>query len=214
MPFSEKNLPCARSTYRCSKCERSFSEKESFVQHLQNSKRHKVANAPCYCLPCVRSFSNKSALIQHLQKNGSHSNDLHFAACTGNYHATARFLVNQNADCTGESHLRSSRVQAQTGFSPMHCAAFGGHYESLKMLLCWPDGNPNIADPVDEKTPVHLAAWKGHANCLKLLLANGGDLTARDARGNTPLTLVEDPRCLTVVMYYLAGELCPIAPFK
>ena len=65
----------------------------------------------------------------------------------------------------------------------MHCAAFGGHYDCLKLLLSQPQGKPNTADPVDGRTPVHLVCWKGHADCLKLLLGNGGNLHLRDHTG-------------------------------
>jgi len=87
----------------------------------------------------------------------------------------------------------------------MHCAAFGGHDECLKIMLSWPDGDPNVVDPNDGRTPVHLAAWKGHGKCLKLLLRKGGDLLLRDRKGNTPISLAPES-CLLVIIYYFAGE--------
>ena len=88
----------------------------------------------------------------------------------------------------------------------MHCAAFGGHYDCLKLLLSQPQGKPNTADPVDGRTPVHLVCWKGHADCLKLLLGNGGNLHLRDHKGNTPIALARDYACLSIILLHLVGK--------
>ena len=208
MPFIEKNLPCARATHNCSRCNRTFSgidSKESLIQHLEHNTKHMAPSfLPESCVHCRRSFSDKKALIQHLKNNRHHLKDLHHAACTGKFQLVDQLMRNEYANEPGDSHLPS--LKSQTGFTPMHCAAFGGHSECLKIMLSWPDGDPNVVDPKDGRTPVHLAAWKGHGSCLKLLLRKGGDLYLSDHNGDTPISLTQNDYCLSLIFLHLAGE--------
>lgn len=208
MPFIDKDVPCVRAVHNCSKCNRRFTgrdSKESLIQHLQHSAKHQISRSsvPESCGHCGRSFSGTRALIQHLQNSRHHLKDLHHAACTGKFQLVDQLMRNEFADAPGDSHARSSK--SQTGYTPMHCAAFGGHDECLKIMLSWPDGDPNVVDRSDGRTPVHLAAWKGHGKCLKLLLRKGGDLLLRDHKGNSPISLAPES-CLLVIMYHFAGE--------
>ncbi|KAL9955207.1 hypothetical protein ACROYT_G036494 [Oculina patagonica] len=206
MPFIDKNKPCVRAIHSCSKCHRRFTgkdSKESLIQHL--SAEHKIPCVPESCNHCGRSFSDTKALIQHLQNNRHHLKDLHHAACTGKFQLVDQLLRNGFANSPGDSH-RPPTSKDQTGYTPMHCAAFGGHDDCLKIMLSWPDGEPNVVDPSDGRTPVHLAAWKGHGKCLTLLLRKGGDLHLRDRGGNTPISLARDPYCLSIIAYRLAGR--------
>lgn len=206
MPFVDKDLPCAKAahkaSHRCLRCDRNFT-KEGLIQHLQHSSKHRVRVFPEGCEHCVRSFSDTKALIQHLKNSRHHLNDLHRAACSGSFQLVDQLMRNEYADWRGDSHLPS---KPQTGYTPMHCAAFGGHYECLTIMLSWPDGRPNVVDPDDGRTPVHLAAWKGHGNCLKLLLRKGGSLHLPDNEGKTPLDLTWDSSCLSIILYHLAGK--------
>ena len=208
MPFVDKNSPCARAAHSCSRCNRTFSgytdSRESLIQHLKHSSKHRVCSVPENCARCVRSFCNTKALIQHLQNNRHHLSDLHHAACTGKFQLVGQLMRNEYANAPGDSHHPS--VKSQTGFAPMHCAAFGGHYECLKIMLSWSDGDPNVVDPKDGRTPVHLAAWKGHGSCLTLLLKKGGNLHLRDCKGDTPIALTWDHYCLSIILFHLAGK--------
>lgn len=207
MPFIDKDEPCVRAIHYCSKCSRKFTgkdSKESLIQHLQNSPKHKTSWVPESCNHCGRSFSDTHALIQHLQNNRHHLKDLHHAACTGKFQLVGQLMTNEHANQTGDSHAPSSK--SQTGYTPMHCAAFGGHDECLKIMLSWPDGDPNVVDPNDGRTPVHLAAWKGHGRCLKLLIRKGGDVRRPDHRGETPMSLAGGSSCWPVIFRHLAGE--------
>ena len=207
MPFLSKHLPCVRVKEHCSRCHRTFSDKEALIKHLQHNSKHFVPDVPEGCIHCGRPFSSTGALIQHLKTNRYHLRDLHHAACTGRFQLLDSLMRNEFANEPGDSHRPCSK--SQMGFTPMHCAAFGGHYECLKIMLSWPDGKPNVIDPKDGRTPVHLAAWKGHANCLKLLLKNGGDLYRPDQNGGTPLSLASDhPSCLSIIFFHLAGKWC------
>jgi ankyrin repeat protein len=48
--------------------------------------------------------------------------------------------------------------------------------------------NVNQSDPLhSNKTPLHLAALWSNANVVKILLQAGGDISARDSHGHTPL---------------------------
>ena len=209
MPFNDENLPCARATHNCARCHRTFGKK-GLIQHLQYSAKHRVPCFPENCSRCGRSFSDTKALIQHLQKNRHHLKDLHHAACTGEFQLVDQLMRNEYADCPGDSHLHP---KSQTGFTPMHCAAFGGHYECLKVMLSWSDGKPNVIDPKDGRTPVHLAALKGHANCLRLLLWNGGKLHLPDRKGDTPIDLAFDSYCLSEILFHLVGK-CHVCFFS
>lgn len=207
MPFINRDVPCVRAVYNCSKCNRIFTgrdSKEGLIQHLQHSTKHKISWVPESCNHCGRSFSDTNALIQHLQNNRHHLKDLHHAACTGKFQLVNRLLRNEYANLTGDSHAPSSK--SQTGYTPMHCAAFGGHDECLKIMLNWLDGDPNVVDPSDGRTPVHLAAWKGHGKCLKLLLRKGGDVRRPDHNGKTPMSLARGSSCYPLIFYHLAGE--------
>lgn len=207
MPFIEKDLPCVKAKHNCSRCNRTFTgtdSKESLIQHLQHSSKHRVPFVPESCARCGRSFSDTKALIQHLQNNRHHLKDLHHAACTGKFQLVDQLMRNEYADAPGDSHLPSSK--SQTGFTPTHCAAFGGHYECLKIMLSWSDGKPNVIDPKDGRTPVHLAAWKGHGGCLKLLLRKGGNLLLPDRNGDTPISLTWNRYCLSIILFHLAGK--------
>ena len=207
MPFYNKDLACVRAKDHCSSCHRAFTDKESLIQHLKHNSKHFVPDVPESCIHCGRSFSCTEALIQHLNTNRHHLRDLHHAACTGKFQVVDSLMRNEYANEPGDSHRPCSK--SQVGFTPMHCAAFGGHYECLKIMLSWSDGEPNVPDPKDGRTPVHLAAWKGHANCLKLLLMNGGDLHRVDQNGDTPLSLASDHQgCLSIILFHLAGEWC------
>ncbi len=210
MPFIDKDKPCVRATHNCSKCNRRFTgieSKESLIQHLQHSAKHMIPCVPESCNHCGRSFSDTRALIQHLQNNRHHLKDLHHAACTGKFQLVDQLLRNEYANSPGDSH-RPWTSKSQTGYSPMHCAAFGGHDDCLKIMLSWSDGEPNVVDPSDGRTPVHLAAWKGHVKCLRMLLRKGGDLHLQDHSGNTPISLTRDPHCFLLIVNHLAGEFC------
>lgn len=209
MPFVDKDEPCVRAIHNCSKCNRRFTRrdsKESLIQHLQKSTKHQQisrSSVPESCGHCGRSFSGTRAFIQHLKNSRHHLKDLHHAACSGKFQLVDQLMRNEFANALGDSHVPSSK--SQTGHTPMHCAAFGGHDECLKIMLSWPDGDPNVVDPNDGRTPVHLAAWKGHGKCLKLLLRKGGDLLLGDHKGNTPISLASES-CLIAMIYYFAGE--------
>ena len=210
MPITDKDIPCVRAIHSCAKCNRPFKKKdskESYIKHLEHSSKHKISKAsvPESCGQCGRYFSSTRALIQHLKKSRHHLKDLHHAACTGKFQLVEKLMRNEMADSPGDSHQPS---KPQMGFTPMHCAAFGGHEECLTIMLSWADGDPNVVDPKDGKTPVHLAAWKGHGNCLRLLLKKGGDISRPDRNGNTPMSLAKDRYCMYIVGYHLAGEYC------
>ena len=207
MPFIDKDEPCVRAIHNCAKCKRKFKgtdSKESLIQHLQKSAKHKTTWVPESCSHCGKSFSDTHALIQHLQNNRHHLKDLHHAACTGKFQLVGQLMRNEYANLTGDSHAPS--LKSQTGYTPMHCAAFGGHDECLKIMLSWSDGNPNVVDPIDGRTPVHLAAWKGHGRCLKLLIRKGGDISRPDYSGKTPISLAGGSSCWPIIIHHLAGE--------
>lgn len=186
--------------HRCIRCNRTFFDKESLVkysrQHRQHMSEPSTLGKQEKCCKCELSSPHEFKPYWYLRPN-----DLHYAACTGNVQLVAKLMQNELSDQPGKSHRCCSKFQ-----TPMHCAAFGGHYDCLKLLLRQPQGKPNIADPVDGRTPVHLVCWKGYADCLKLLLSNGGNLHLRDHNGNTPIALAQDYACLSIILLHLVGK--------
>ena len=196
MPFACKNSLCSSRTFNnCSICHRTFFDKASLIQCSQQKRDT--------CERCERS-STEFKPNWYLNSAQNNPKDLHHAACTGNFQLVAEFMRTEFSDQPGKSHL--SRSKLQYGYTPIHCAAFGGHYDCLKLMLSHPDGKPNIIDPEDGRTPVHLACWKGHADCLKLLLSKGGNLYLRDHNRDTPISLARDYACLSIILLHLAGK--------
>lgn len=186
--------------HRCIRCNRTFFDKESLVKYSRQ-----IDNT-CQNRPLSVNKKSAASADYLLLMNSNpdwylRPNDLHYAACTGNVQLAAKLMQNELSDQPGKSHRCCSKFQ-----TPMHCAAFGGHYDCLKLLLRQPQGKPNIADPVDGRTPVHLVCWKGYADCLKLLLSNGGNLHLRDHNGNTPIALARDYACLSIILLHLVGK--------
>lgn len=67
-------------------------------------------------------------------------------------------------------------------------------------MLSWEDGDPNVADDIDQ-TPVHVAARCGNVRCLRLLLSKGGRIDSEDINGKTPIELATDQCKETIIQY-------------
>ena len=69
--------------------------------------------------------------------------------------------------------------------TPLHVAAYAGHYSSTERLL---KAGANVDARTDCKrlTPLHIAAERGHAHIVRILLANKADPHARSRSGSTP----------------------------
>ena len=209
MPFVERDNPCERCVeeHECAcRSSRTFSDSQSLLSHLRHSKKHKGPRGSFnnYCFTCNQGFSLKKGFIQHLENKTIHRHDLHQVACNGHYQFVQQFMRSQYANQTGSSHrITKSQGSRQIGFTPMHCAAFGGHEMSLQIMLGWSDGNPNVVDPFDGRTPVHLAAWKGNVKCLRLLLKHGGDYTMKDKSGITAMGLATYACSFVISKYFV-----------
>ena len=73
----------------------------------------------------------------------------------------------------------------ETGWTPMHGAAYYGHTEIVKILAPLTN-NPNPPDK-DGKTPIHMAAWKGHTEIVKILAPLTDNPNAPTDNGYTPI---------------------------
>jgi ankyrin repeat protein len=108
------------------------------------------------------------------------SADLREAAMHGSI-GVVKELAAQGADVHG--------VEASSGRTALHKAAFWGHEATVGFLLNEGHVNPNVQD-YNGDTALHDAARFGHVSCVNLLLA-GTDLTLRNKEGKTPLEVAE-----------------------
>lgn len=82
---------------------------------------------------------------------------------------------------------RALRVQyeIEEGFTPLHSAVFGGHDDTVQILL-------DVVDDVSSKTltgqtPLHIAASCSHLSTVKLLLKHKAGINVKDQSGETVL---------------------------
>ena len=72
--------------------------------------------------------------------------------------------------------------------TPLHCAAWKGHLDTVKILL-------SVGAPVNVHnanrhwgtTPLHAAAHANQPAIVELLIQNGADVNALDLEGRTPM---------------------------
>jgi hypothetical protein len=78
----------------------------------------------------------------------------------------------------------------ETGMTPLHWAAHGGHAKAAQLLLR--KGSDLSATNRDGWTPLHFAACAGHVETVKALLRAGADADVPNEAGRTPFQ-VRDP---------------------
>ena len=210
MPFTSTSGNCTRcfkNQQKCQYCpEKTFRNSVMLLEHLKNAEDLDDKHSKFTCSMCYnKEFSSKTAYVHHLEQKPIHKYDVHQAACCGRYQDVDRLIRSGNINITGMSHKVNPNFQITNhiGSTPMHCAAFKGYSRCLKVMLEWPECNPNIQDEVDGRTPVHVAAYCGEASCLKILLKKGGKLDLKDKNGKTSLNLVKSWECIVVIAHYL-----------
>lgn len=210
MPFTSTSGNCTRcfkNQQKCQYCpEKIFRNSVMLLEHLKNAEDLDDKHSKFTCSMCNnKEFSSKTAYLHHLQQKPIHKYDLHQVACCGRYQDVDRLIRSENINITGMSHKINPNVQITNhiGSTPMHCAAFKGYSRCLKVMLEWPECNPNIQDEVDGRTPVHVAAYCGEASCLRILLKKGGKLDLKDKNGKTSLDLVKSWECVVVIAHYI-----------
>ena len=95
--------------------------------------------------------------------------------------------------------------RAPNGWTPLHCAAFAGRYESLRLLLEH-DADPN-PQAHDGRTPLMMAASMTMTRAVRLLLAAQANPHITDNDGSGGLHYALDTRSQSV----LAGKM-PLKP--
>ncbi len=80
------------------------------------------------------------------------------------------------------------RARDKDGSSPLHCAAWKGHAEVVRVLL---DAGADINDHNNNDhwgtTPLHAAAHGNQLQVAEVLMSRGADPRAKNLHGKTPL---------------------------
>lgn len=98
--------------------------------------------------------------------------------------ATVREILSKNRFFVNLKHAN--------GWTPLLCAAFGGHSAVVQLLLEDPEINLNIQTREGE-TPVIVAASRGHIDVVRILVESGADLSIADKHGTTALIAASTP---------------------
>jgi ankyrin repeat protein len=80
------------------------------------------------------------------------------------------------------------KARDKDGSTPLHCAAWKGHAELVKVLL---DAGADVNDPNNNShwgtTALHAAAHGNQFQVVEVLVNHGADLRAKNIHGRTPL---------------------------
>ena len=149
--------------------------------------------------------SRDESAIVHILDSLKKGRDLRQAAKLGSAVAVRRLLAaGANADAEGsegevplllaaqyghtiicvmllDAGARPTVRKRDDGYSSLHYAAAGGHYDTCKLLL--ERGAVVKARASDGSTALHTAAVKGHTSTCLLLLEHGADVLAKATEG-------------------------------
>jgi len=126
------------------------------------------------CPPCCQPDAKETALDGQAALNAEFRDE-----CMHGHTDAAKALASK-VDC--------SEVEASSGRSALHKAAFWGHEELVSFLLSDCKIDPNIQD-YNGDTALHDAARFGHVNVAKSLLASNADSTIQNADGEDALAV-------------------------
>ena len=125
---------------------------------------------------------------------------IHLAACYGLTGTVEKLLVKYD----------SSNIQTDVDEdTPITCAAFFGHLETVKFLAGITD--PSASDKHGQTT-IFLAAWKGHTEIVKFLVPRVTNPNASTVLGDTPLLIAADEGHTQIVEYLSKFTENPNAP--
>jgi len=125
-------------------------------------------------MPDIRRFIG---WIKGINCGDADADSLSYAAMNGDLAEVRRLVVDCGVD---------PNIQDNSGWTPLHRAAFDGRLEIVKFLLEH-GADPNIQDNYHGNTPLHDAAVNGHLEVVKLLLEHGADPNIQNNYGDTPL---------------------------
>uniref|UniRef100_A0ABD2W6N1 Palmitoyltransferase n=1 Tax=Trichogramma kaykai TaxID=54128 RepID=A0ABD2W6N1_9HYME len=92
------------------------------------------------------------------------------------------------------------------GDTALHWAAYKGHADLIRLLLCCSGVEARQADHFGS-SPLHLACLAGHTACVRLLCDKADvELEPRDRNGKTPLQLAQAHRHLDIVRLLQAEQ--------
>ena len=116
---------------------------------------------------------DRKEIEEMLTKEGTEK-DIFTETIRGDIQAVSRYLIEE-----------PNLIQQYRGhFSPLHWAAYKGHYEMVKMLI---EKGADVQGHKEYASPLFWAVRYNRADIAKLLLDNGADINLRNTQGQSSL---------------------------
>ena len=133
-----------------------------------------------YCAACEKHAAVVEVLIDagaDIETKNYLGRSLQHEACILGALSVVRLLVKAGAGVG---------VTDNQGSTCLYLAAYHGHTETVRYLLCLPEMDVNDSNN-SGSTSLHRAVLRKHSDVVKVLIDAGADVEAKDSKGRTPL---------------------------